>query len=342
MHREAAFHAGCATTGAAAPCSDGFRGGHRRWSAGGDGDRGPGRRLKLITHYPSGGLGNQLFDYAAVRSLADRKGSSLLLDASLLAIPGDAAVSRTFLLDRFPVRARFRSIAGSGQKAPIWKRLLRRVREDLGATRVHRDRLDYRYYDGFWDIPPRAIIRGHFLSPKFFASNIPRIRADLKREAPSVVRDAHGLAWLERIRHTPNPVAVHVRRGDFLLPGNDWLRLPDVDRYRRRAMDLVRSRCGDARFFVFSDDPDWCREHLAGSARDIEIVSGGLAGLDPLGDFDLIRQCRHVILANSAFSWWAAFLRDRQDGMTLLPARWDRRDSTPIEEMLMPGWQTVE
>lgn len=294
----------------------------------------------IVSAYVGGGLGNQLFDYAALRTLCDRKGSGLVLDASLLEGNSGAECERPLLLDRFSVRASFRRRC-DGANAPIGSRIARRVREDVGAVRINRPPSDYGYFEKFWDYPARAIVRGHYLSPRFFAGNERAIRGDLST-IRRTMRCARTEEWIERIRAEPNPIMLHVRRGDLLRPENQWLRLPDIEGYMKRAVERLLGVAADAKVFVFTDDPEWSREWLRVAGYGGYVVSSGddASPDNTLSDFECMLACRHFIMPNSAFSWWAAFL-SQSSGERILPGVWDPRGQIKLNEVLMPGWVSL-
>jgi hypothetical protein len=130
-----------------------------------------------------------------------------------------------------------------------------------------------------------------------------------------------------------NSVAVHVRRGDYL-------RIPVFqvcdENYYRQSMDEMRARIPDARFFIFSDDPQWCRQTF--DAADTVVVDSGQAAANPLHDLYLMSLAGHHIIANSSYSWWAAWLGDKPGQQVIMPERWYARDiHAPIEEKRWNG-----
>jgi hypothetical protein len=93
----------------------------------------------------------------------------------------------------------------------------------------------------------------------------------------------------------------------------------------------MRARIPGARFFIFSDDPEWCRS--AFREDDVVIIDSGSAGKNPLHDLHLMSLASHHIIANSTYSWWAAWLGDKPGQQVVMPDRWYARDITaPIEE----------
>lgn len=295
----------------------------------------------MITLYLTGGLGNQLFNYAAARSLADRHQTDLIVDATNYASEWTAAATRPLLLHRFPVRARFRNVGSTAERLPLPQRLLRRLRHDTFATHVDRGQHQVGYFPEFDQVGKRAILRGHFISPIFFAGFEERIAKDLALDEACVGRDGRLLSLLDEIRHTANSVSVHVRRGDLLSPENAALLMPSMDSYYKRAISAVLSNLDGARLYCFSDDPEWCVEHLATAGVPLVVVSEAHTN-DPLPEFFLMTQCRHHIIANSTFSWWGAWLAHQPSAHVIAPARWESNGAIDMSTFLPPEWNRLE
>lgn len=102
----------------------------------------------------------------------------------------------------------------------------------------------------------------------------------------------------------------------------------------------MRREVGSPRFFVFSDDPAWCREALSGEDVEVMVVPG--APDDPLHDLHLMSRARHHIIANSSYSWWAAWLAKRDGQRVIAPDRWFGGGiDAPMEDRLCDGWRTL-
>jgi hypothetical protein len=113
-------------------------------------------------------------------------------------------------------------------------------------------------------------------------------------------------------------VAVHVRRGDYLLPSYlDSLGICELA-YYRSAMSMLRDRITAPHFYVFSDEPEWCEQTF--SAHDVTIVSARKS--DVRDDLAKMALCRHYILANSSLSWWAAWLGAKKRSIVIAPVPW--------------------
>lgn len=155
---------------------------------------------------------------------------------------------------------------------------------------------------------------------------------------PSFLLSTGACALLERFRAS-NAGFIHVRRGDFVSLGHPLLPLD----YYKHAVQLIESRHGNKlEWLVFSDDPEWCRSELRFLSNPIFVnMKGPMADLE---EFQLMRACRHGVIANSSFSWWAAALIENPDAMICAPKnRYGEMGGADIQkERVLPWWILVE
>jgi hypothetical protein len=128
-------------------------------------------------------------------------------------------------------------------------------------------------------------------------------------------------------------VCVHVRRGDYLTPKGQFLGFVGTD-YYERAIALLKTKIDAPHFYVFSDDIDWCKQSLRFDSPHTFVETGENGEDTTEQDFQLMTLCRHFIIANSTFSWWAAWKGTRgTDDFVTAPHRWfsgPQRSSTDI------------
>lgn len=297
----------------------------------------------MIVVNVSGGLGNQLFAYAAARSLSLKHGVGLVLDASRYAKQWSDNPSRPFLLDYFPLSGRFRHLGPVIERRGFFSRAWRRLAEDFGAELIDRDKGEWGYFSGFSKISSRAKLRGYFISPRFFLDYSTEIRRDLQL-APDFLeryRDGLGQTFLSSLssRFT---VGVHVRRGDFLADhGYIRLYLPEIVDYYRTAVRHFASRCSGCLFVIVSDDLEWSQDFFAQLGVNFVTVPQSGDRFSVMRDFFILSKTSHQIMSNSTFSWWAAWLGQRQGREVLMPPRWDASGITPIEEMRVFDWKIL-
>ncbi len=129
-----------------------------------------------------------------------------------------------------------------------------------------------------------------------------------------------------------NSVSIHVRRGDYLQKENVGLGSVCDESYYYRAIDFMKSKVDNPHFFIFSDDKDWVKSNMR--MPNTTIVDHNY-GRNSWQDMYLMSKCCNNILANSSFSWWAAYLNRHHNKIVVTPKRWwadfDRDDVVPAE-----------
>lgn len=271
-----------------------------------------------------GGLGNQMFQYAAGRALACRHGARLGLDLSWF---GDmaGATSREYSLGMFPLceSLSISNVAvGAAEPARGWRGLLSRRRPQSAtpfALAVINE-TEARSAEAFATLPERVLLSGYWQSELYFRS----IAETLVEEfALPPLPSGHSQNLRLAIERADNAVAVHVRRGDYVY--SDRVRSVHggccTPAYYRRAIELICSRHARPYVFVFSDDPKWVRANFDFCGTAGTVVDLVELGIQPHYDMHLMSLCRHHVIANSSFSWWGAWLA-RSDGIVCAPARW--------------------
>jgi hypothetical protein len=275
-----------------------------------------------------GGLGNQLFQYAAARAAAVRSSSRLALDIRSLRASGERAYS----LDAFQLREPLELIT-EGPAPRRNGRIRNFINSLLGAERTFRES-GFRYNAAILRITSGARLEGYFQSERYFADITQAIREDfVPRE--DLLAEINALA--ENLIPPEPCVSLHVRRGDYANPATMAIHgLLDAS-YYEKALRLVAERTGQSfPVCVFTDDTAWARANLP-LTSDARFISEHTK--TALQDLILMSRCAHHITANSSFSWWGAWLNPSQDKVVVTPARWfqpvsglDTRDLRPA------GW----
>ena len=120
--------------------------------------------------------------------------------------------------------------------------------------------------------------------------------------------------------HYENSIAIHIRRGDYLY--NPIYNVCDEEYYTKGIKYFIE-RFIDPVFYVFSDDPKWCGTFMESFHIQYHIIDNN-QGFNSYQDMYLMTQCKHIIIANSSFSWWGAWLNDNKNRIILAPKRWFR------------------
>ena len=280
-----------------------------------------------------GGLGNQMFGYAAAVALKERTGADrLVVDRSLCAPERGATeeglAERPFELDGFALSAEIADGAPFGKTIRIRKDSRRRGAH-LAGLRLARaagmrpvpfycERRDLGFDPLFSRLPDDSMIQGCFPSHRYFGEYEEAVRAEFVAREP--LPDSLG-RLLEAMRGCES-VAVHVRCGDYLTSAKTRKLLGICsDRYYLRAAERMRAELPDVRFFVFSDDVERVRREPWTDALGADAVFvEGVAGCGPVADLTLMSRCRHQVVANSTFSWWAAWLNENEKKRIVAPS----------------------
>lgn len=283
-----------------------------------------------------GGLGNQLFQYAAGRRLAHVHGAELKMDVSGL---GDSAYRtvRHYELATFGIKQAFataKELKKFTTRNSMMSRILNRITQSgmqLPESCIRE--AHYHFDPRILNLPDGVYLDGYWQSERYFADVADLIRSDLTIAAPA---EGRNLELLEQIESC-NAVSLHIRRGDYVTDPvmrqvHGTCRLD----YYVRAVEHVASKISKPVFFVFSDDPAWARKHLALS-YPVHIVDHNDTehGNE---DMRLMSLCRHHIVANSSFSWWGAWLNPRLDKIVVAPQRWFNDNDADTRDLYPAGW----
>lgn len=266
-----------------------------------------------------GGLGNQLFQYASAYALAKRLNQKMVFDPSFTA----NMTARGYKLPLLRVESD--EVIYEEQlpkKVSLLKnlyinklcRVLNIAWHNCGKYKYWLETKDVWQPDFFTVNESNLYVDGYFQSENYFK----QYRAELlKQIQPKYTPEDAYLRALEEIRNC-NSIAVHVRRSDFKKDNCAYHYLLD-ESYYERAIQKIRSLVENPTFFWFSDDMEWVKEHI-GNADDFRFVKIHTQHGD-IDDMMLMKNCHHIIAANSTFSWWAAWLNEHNDAIRIVPGK---------------------
>lgn len=256
-------------------------------------------------HQIDGGLGNQLFQHAYAISLRKADAAAAYADVS--------HYNRRSPHNGYEVDQVF-TMEGA---VPCLGRLAGQL-----AFRLARRTGDFSYEGPSVAFQPEFLrpglqgyVKGFFPSFRYFQGAEAEVRRAFafRSPLPDRCRD------LADELNAGDTVAVHVRRGDYV----DAVHKPTfagicTQAYYAKAIELVRARRPDARFYFFSDEPEWCRQAFRGVAT--RVIDGNV-GAAAWVDMALMSRCRHAIIANSSFSWWGRWLGGLGGAICVAPSR---------------------
>ncbi len=292
----------------------------------------------------TGGLGNQMFQYAAARHLALLNEAELLLDVSEFT----TYKLREFCLQHFSLQARIcekwetRHFKRPDKLRTRLERMLYfwRKPSPLSSPSPSASPIQWVRETGFAFDPALLEKKGSFYldgywqSPNYFLAIEQLIRSDFHITTPP---DAANQAMAAQVS-SANSVSLHVRRGDYHNNANTR-NIHGVCSlsYYSDAARIISSKETEVLFFVFSDEIEWARANLNFPGNKVFVDLNDSA--HNYEDLRLMSLCKHHIIANSTFSWWGAWM-GRPDGLTLAPSRWmnDPSRGPSCQDLLPAHW----
>lgn len=274
-----------------------------------------------------GGMGNQMFQYAAGLALARRTGAKLELDLSFLLdrTPRENFTFREFDLDLFNLPADCAIERKSGSAAS----------RGLSIFKEKHFHFDAR----FDALDANTLIEGHWQSPRYFEAVADEVRATFS--SFRIPLNAEHAALAAEIRGRAS-VCLNVRRADFVAnPQANAFHGVCAEEYFRQAVRVVRRRVSGAHFYIFSDDVEWCRAANLSEGAPCTVVSHDFAGERFSSYLQLMMACRHFIIPNSSFAWWAAFLGRTAESIVVAPAPWFSDLSVETADLLPAEWMQL-
>ena len=288
--------------------------------------------VKLI-----GGLGNQMFQYAAGRYLAWLHKTELLMDTSYLekdpagnytkrkleldVFHIDLKIATTADIERFNIKNANKFLRLFQRKLPI---LFKNLYVAESGTTYHREFLSYpanTYLDGFWQSelyfkPIESVLVNDFV-----------LKDPLNKDNKE---------WLKKIESCES-VSMHIRRGDYISNASAQSHhgscSPD---YYKKALEYIKEKHKKVEIFVFSDDLEWCNANLK-MQETLHFVDANQKENLHL-DMFLMSHCRHNVIANSSFSWWAAWLNRNNEKIVIAPLKWFNDTTIKTYDLIPKEW----
>jgi hypothetical protein len=304
----------------------------------------------MIISRLTGGLGNQMFQYAAGLSLAEHHRTVLKLDVSWFRMDPTYEAHNRYALscwnitEQFAVREEIDRVRGVQltRSERIAAKLARSVHlyrfadRDSGPANLHYAE-NFWFYPGFFDQPDNTYLHGMWQSEKFFApiSNLLRQHFSFRYPMPQAVAE-----MMSRIQGGGPSVAIHFRRGDYVRNAefSKVIGVLDFD-YYRRAMALMRERWPDLTAYVFSDDLDAIEREFGLTERCVYVRA--VEHWHPYDKIRLMSACDHAIISNSTFAWWGAWLNANPKKFVVAPDPWFAGKPGDSRDMVPESWHRL-
>ena len=283
----------------------------------------------------TGGLGNQLFQYAFGQYLSYKLKTKVLYDVDTIKnIKG--FTSRTLELLNFNLELDFATVEDVKTMRYFTDGILSRIERKL-TQRIPSINNKYIVWKSIHKLIPIDLIRDNCYYDSYWQcteyANYPRIFNENQINLTPKLNIKDDLL-LNKIINSES-ISIHIRRGDYISikKNNDIYHICDME-YYTSAINYIKSKCSKPLFFVFSDDIEWAKENFIGD--DFVYVHGN----EPAQDMYLMSFCKHNIIANSTFSWWGAWLNKSNSKMIIAPAKWykDENDNNNLETFISRNW----
>jgi hypothetical protein len=287
----------------------------------------------LIVVRLMGGLGNQMFQLAAGRRLAADHGVELVLDLGWFAHEGRGATARRhYALDCFDTP--FRTVSLSERRVRSLERggprLVGALRPATSHLRVLREG-EPATTPAIETASDDTLLVGYWQSERYFAPIADEIRRRFTFPGTPAAR-------ADEIMHAES-LGVHVRRTDYVHdPDTNAVHGVLDAHYYTSAVARVAAQTHVDRIFVFSDDPEWARANLHFDHRTSFVSEPGHRDWEEMW---LLSLCRHQVIANSSFSWWAAWLNPSPNKIVIAPQSWFRDGLNRAQNPVPHSWERL-
>lgn len=279
----------------------------------------------------TGGLGNQMFQYACGRRLSLKLGAEL----KTFFVPTSKRSRRKYELDCFNVVSTpaleedVRSYYPKNRYLRFFVRNIFKPKNFIKQKGFHFESSILEQRDGVY-------LCGYWQSEKYFEDVEEQIRKDfIFKESP----DSKNKELLNEIKKT-NSFSVHVRRQDYVraLSASKMHGFVGED-YYQKAVVYIKSTTKNPTFFVFSDDIEWCKNNLRlnGPTHFVDFNKGDKS----YKDLRLMSECKNDIIANSSFSWWGAWLNRSDKKMVIAPKIWFRDKNLNTKDLIPKDWKLI-
>lgn len=290
-----------------------------------------------------GGLGNQLFQYAAARYLALKHGTHVAFDMSWFYNIPPQDTPRKFELHNFNICARIASPIEIAEIGGIYNSFLQKTVVQLRTiTGLHKYcfnryvEREFRYHPELHLLGDNVYLDGYWQSELYFKDVEDAIRSDLSFKSDP---DGNNRSLIYRFA-SEESVAIHFRRGDYESnPSTAAFHGYPGDSYYNDAIIKIAGMCLQPRFYVFSDDPEWVKREFVFPV-EVEYVTHNLFK-DSYEDLRLMSSCKHIVLANSSFSWWGGWLGNNTDRIVIAPKRWFAGNLSGFADIIPARWISI-
>lgn len=278
-----------------------------------------------------GGLGNQMFQYAAGLGAAQRLNTDLKMNLSWFDNLSDLDTPRFYELDNFNLQQEF---INDSRYLFESNNLIKKI-TGLGKKKLKYYKEPYfQYSNDFEKIKDNTYLEGYFQTEKYFKAIRPKVLGSFSLKSKPSTK-SNDIIKLSRKYES---ISLHIRRGDYVNNKNaSKFHGLMGEEYYKKAISIMNKKIKNPKYFIFSDEIDWVRRNF-NLPKNSTYVTHNKTGIE---DMRIMIECKHNIMANSSFSWWGAWLGKSKAKIVLAPKSWFLDESVNTSDIIPSRWQRI-
>jgi len=280
-----------------------------------------------------GGLGNQMFQYAAGRRAAYVNNTSLKLD--IAGYENQVGITpRKYMLHIFNIEENFASIneINKSKQNTFIQKILKKI-YPVFINKLYIREKGHNFDPDILNVNDNAYLDGYWASEKYFEDIEDIIHKEFTfKNKPDEINKA----VIDKMTHCDS-VSIHIRRGDYVndKKTNQYHGICNLNHYYQ-SVEYITNKIKSPHFFIFSDDINWAKQNL--HLKFPYVFVDHNIGKKDYEDMRLMSECKHNIIANSSFSWWGAWLNQNPNKIVIAPKKWFNDKSINTKDLIPDLW----
>ena len=283
-----------------------------------------------------GGLGNQLFQFALALSLkAINHEQKIAIDKTVYKTNNKKITDRENLIHAFNIEDFSEATLKDFERKNAFFKMIDYLFNKNNCTIINES--SKTLIPSVLNCEPNTYLNGYWQSYKYFE----KITSEIKKQfSLKNTLTTNSLKQKEIILAKPLSIGVHIRRGDYISKYANIYAHLSLD-YYYKGINHIKKKLNkeNVSVFVFSDEIEWCKQNFK-STDDVFFIDDK-ANKPDYEDLFLMSYCGHNIIANSSYSWWAAWINSNADKIIVAPNNWYRVQEPQFNERIYPPTWTV-